>query len=923
MPDGFVKYDTHFFFGGPILDGEESLFGPRHELIRRYARANRLDRTIVGSGTDGVAVVAAGKTFTDTMQALHDLGLDAARLQQAGIRLIQVGLMYPLDVVGVGELLAGIERVVVIEEKRGVIEQQLRAALYDADHRPTIVGKNDEVGRPLIPIRGELDADSLRPLLSRVLGLGAPERKLVPIADLTPTTVRRTPNYCSGCPHSRATVSPSGEIVLGGIGCHSIGLFLTQAERHYEYNVQMGGEGAPWIGASPFVGTGHIIQNLGDGTFYHSASQSVRACVDAGVDITFRLLYNGYISMTGGQDIPGTRGVAALTRELEAMGVRQTTVVSDRPGELRDLASNAVLMGEDKLQEALDDLSRQKGVTVLLHDRECALERRRRWRRGEPAPQERLVIHERVCEGCGDCGAKSNCSSLEPLDTEYGRKTRIQQSSCAVDLACLKGDCPSFAGITTDRPVQPGKKRPPVFDASILPHPEVRPQAAVYAIGIGGTGVSTANAILVQAALMEGLSTVALDQTGLAQKGGPVATHLITATDSSRLHANKVSEGRADLILAYDLIEAGQPMSVTRGNPAITALVVDTSITPTGEMVRDVWAPGPDQDLLLARLADATRSDRRVKLPARQLAESLFGDHMKANLITLGAASQSGFLPVSPEAIEAAIRLNGVEVDDSLLAFSYGRRWISDREAVERLVIRPTTDPLDRLAASDRDWLLRQVDGASITAGDRGLILRRAADLVDYADRPYAGRFLKFVAEVSAEETARAEADGRLTSSVAHNLHKLMAYKDEYEVARLYLDPDWRQRVRDDFGPDARITYYFHPPALRARGLRRKLRLGAWFDVALRAMRACRRLRGTTFDPFGRTELRRLERSLPDWYRRAVRRALQIAPESVSLACDVANMPDKIRGYEDIKIGNIRRTMDEAEALLGQPSSVR
>lgn len=915
LPDGFVKYDTHFYFGGPILDGEESLFGPRHEVVRRYARTNRLDRIAVGSNQDRVAVIAAGKTFTDIMQAFADLGVDETGLQDAGIRLIQIGLIYPLDHHGVKDLLTGIERVLVIEEKRGIIEQQLRSSLYHADRRPVIIGKNDEAGNPLIPIRGELDADSLRPLLARIFGLGERPRRLVPIADVS-AAGRRTPVYCSGCPHSRGTVSSSDDIVLGGIGCHSIGLFLPQPERHYEYNVQMGGEGAPWIGAAPYVGSNHIIQNLGDGTFYHSGSLAVRACVDAQVDITFRILYNGHISMTGGQDIPGTRGVAALTRELEAMGVNQTTVVTDRPGDLSGLAANARLVDESELADALDRLGRTPGVTVLLHDRECALERRRRWRRGDPAPRERLLINQRVCEGCGDCGAKSICPSLEPVSTEYGRKTRIQQSSCAIDRACLQGDCPAFVGVTTDRAVEPGRKQPPTLDVSGLQTPEVAAESAIFAVGIGGTGVSTVNAILAQAALMELRWAVSLDQTGLAQKGGPVATHLITASDPSRLYANKVSAGKADLILVFDLVEAGQSSCLSRADPDITAVVVDVSITPTGEMVRDVWAPTPDTERLLAGLAGRTRPDRRVLIPARGLAESLFGDHMKTNLLTLGAASQAGFLPVTPEAIEVAIGLNGVEVENNVLAFRYGRLWVSDRSAVERLVAEPVEDPVGKLSAADRAWLLDRFAKLAVATGERQLILHRAADLLDYADRRSVERYFEFLVEVSAAETVRPDGDGRLTSSVAQYLHKLMAYKDEYEIARLYLDPAWRRSLDEDFGGETHIGYYFHPPVLRRWGLERKLRLGAWFDMVLRVLRIARRLRGTVFDPFGRTPLRRLERSLPDWYMGAIRQALAMAPDTTGPALEVAVTPDRIRGYEEIKTENARRVMDEVATLL-------
>ena len=920
-PPGFVKTDTYFYFGAPILDGEASLYGPRHELVRRYARANGLDRVEVEGPQDRVAIVAAGKTFADVRQALLDLGLSDDDLHSLGLRLIKVGLIYPLDGEGLVASLGGIDEVLVIEEKRGIVEQQLKARLFGATNPPTITGKLDEAGEPLFPIRGEMDADLLRPLLAkRLQRLGwsppATDRRIpiaVPVLD-----VRRSANYCSGCPHSRATVAGPGHTVLGGIGCHSIGMFLDQPSRRYEYNVQMGGEGTPWIGTAPFVGTDHIIQNLGDGTYFHSASQSVRACIEAGVNVTFRLLYNGYISMTGGQGIPGAAGVAALARELEAMGAAQTVVVTEKPKELRHVSAKKIdVVGPNDLAAALEGLAATPGVTVLIHDRACALERRRAWRRGAAAPTERLMIHERLCEGCGDCGAKANCPSLEPVHTEYGRKTRIQQSSCAVDLACLEGECPSFVTVSTTRGTRVGRTQPPAVDPDDLPAPAATEKAKsdVLIIGIGGTGVVTINALLAQAALRDGLYAVTLDQTGLAQKGGPVGSQIRFADSAEQLFANKVGERGADTVLALDLIGAVEPSNLARFDAGKTGLLADISVTPTGEMIRDPWVAEPDAEAMFEVLSGAARSDQRRAIPARQLAEQLFGDHMKANIISLGAALQAGLLPVTLESVEAAIELNGIEVAENLLALRYGRLWVADSSRVRRLIESPPVDPVAALSPKQRtafDSLWGRIAAAPDAL--QTVLSIRVADLIDYQNAAYAALYLDSVFEVIELEQEHFPGSNRIAESVARNGYKLMAYKDEYETARLLLAAGWRRSLGETFGEKPKIRYNLHPPLLRAMGIDRKLRLGRWFDPVLRILRRMRRLRGTPFDPFGRLRSRRLERELPGWYRDTIRAAF--ATLGVNSMVELADLPDQIRGYESVKEANVERVRQRAADLI-------
>lgn len=929
MPEplpGFSKFDTYFYFGQPILDGEDSLYGPRHQAVRRYARLNNLDHVSVQGPRDRVAIVAAGKTYSDTRQALADLGLSEDDLRALGVRLVKIGLIYPLDGEGLLVHLDGVEQVLVIEEKRGIVEQQLRTLLYGTPNPPVILGKHDENDEALVPVRGELDADLLRLLLAkrlRLLGWSTPSsRARIPIAWVG-SDIRRSANYCSGCPHSRATVAAPGHTVLGGIGCHSIGLFIDQPSRRYEYNVQMGGEGAPWIGTAPFVGTDHIIQNLGDGTYFHSAGQAVRACIEAGVNITFRILYNGYISMTGGQGVPGAAGVAALARELEAMGVKRTVIVTETPRDLRKARAKSIdVVGPDDLAEALERLTAVSGVTVLIHDRACALERRRSWRRGGVAPSERLMIHERLCEGCGDCGAKANCPSLEPVDTPYGRKTRIQQSSCAVDLACLQGDCPSFISVTTTRGSRVGRIQPPGLEPDLLPAPPATSnhRVDVVIIGIGGTGVVTANALLAHAALFDNLYAVTLDQTGLAQKGGPVWSHIRFADSPGALHANKVGEGGAGTVLALDLIEAVRPHNLARFDPATTSLVADLSLTPTGEMIRDPYAPQPDVDALYETLSRAAHPDRRIALPARDLAERLFGDHMKANLISLGAALQAGLLPISTAALEAAIELNAVEVETNLLALRYGRLWVADQARVQKLIVPPRTDPLTSRPPRERrayESLSERI--ASAPDGLRSVLADRTAELISYQDAAYAASYLDFVDEVIGLEQRRFSGSIGIAESVARHLYKLMAYKDEYETARLLLDRAWRAGLEPVFGENPTVRYHLHPPLLRAIGVEKKLSLGPWFDPVLRALRAMRRVRGTRLDPFGWLPARRLERRLPDWYRGIVRTALQA--HDLESIVELADLPDQIRGYEAIKEANVEHARRRAAEVLSNSSA--
>ncbi len=928
LPDlGDFEKPRAFSLLAPVsLDLEQHIFERRFPAVHAYARANRLDRIVCRGPRDRVGLVAAGKTATDLRQALLDLGLGEAELAELGVRVLTLGLLYPIEPQIVREFAEGLEEIVVVEEKRDLIEGQLRAILYSGPHRPTIVGKADEQGRPLFPWHGELDQDLIAERLGpRLLRLGrAPEsvgRRLREIEEIRgrryTVFARRLPNYCSGCPHNRSTVAVEGEVIGGGIGCHGMGALMTQAERGLAFATPMGAEGAPWIGAAPFADLDHMVQNVGDGTFFHSASQSLRACVAARVNITFKLLYNRHVSMTGGQHPEGESDVATLTRYLKSEGVARTIVVSEDPSTYARarLADNARVVDRSRYEEAVRELRRVPGVTVLIFDQECAAEKRRARKRGKlPRPARYVFINEEVCEGCGDCGDVSNCMSVQPVETEFGRKTQVHQASCNQDYSCLRGDCPAFLTVTTSGGLV--RRQVPTVAAGEVPEPAHRVGAGhgyrVYMPGIGGTGVVTTNQVLAYAALIEGKQVHVLDQTGLAQKGGAVLSSLLVYEGEENPHlANKVGLGKADLVLGLDLLGVVAEVNADRMSPVRTVVVANTTLAPTAEAIRhvDFLMPGAS---VLRRAADRySRADENMYVEAGEVAEALFGDQAMANVFLAGAAYQAGLLPVSASSIEAAIRLNGVAVEANLQAFRYGRLYRHDAERVRRLIGRPTPT-LEEV----RRRQLARLDGqgpryrelldrcAGMSEETHRLLALRIGELIQYQDAAYAAGYVDEVVATWERERAVAPGHEELTRAVARYLYKLLAYKDEYEVARLLLKEEWAERVRETF-VDPKVSFNLHPPLLRERGLKRKLELGPWFRPALRALVRMRRLRGTRWDPFGRTQVRRLERDLIDWYRgllAELRAGLTAANHG--LAVEVASVPDRIRGYEGIKLAN-------------------
>ncbi|MFI9593170.1 indolepyruvate ferredoxin oxidoreductase family protein [Nonomuraea sp. NPDC052265] len=908
FPDHADRGKSPILVGPSALDAEYDLLTRRLELARDYARVNGLNRVMRDAPRATLGILASGTTYAVVLRALADLGLDESATEDLGLRLIRLGMPFPLAAADLAAMTSDLDRVLVVEDKVPFLEGHLKQALYGGERAPVVSG------RDLLTARGTLGAEDVAKALVTCLGPDRLPRGTVRLAPppsvarrLLPVVAARTPYFCSGCPHNSSTRTSDDTLVGVGIGCHAM-IALDGHGRGTQIGItQMGGEGAQWIGLAPFTRDRHFVQNLGDGTFHHSGSLAVRAAVAAGVTMTYKLLYNDAVAMTGGQRAEGRLDVPALTRSLAEEGVRRIVITTPEPETYRGvrLTPIASVRHRDDLADVERELAALDGVTVLLHDDKCAAEERRLRKRGKlPTPTAKVVVNERVCEGCGDCGDVSTCLSVQPVETEYGRKTRIHQPSCNSDLSCLKGDCPSFLL------VEPGTRAPrelPPLPVR-LPEPVVRldgdAETLIRMPGIGGTGVVTVSQILQMAAHLQGLHAAGIEQTGLAQKGGPVVSDVRIAkrpVDGSV----RASRGTADVLLGFDLLGAAADANLAVAAPGRTIAVVNTSVVPTAAMVTGrVAVPGSPADAVV-RLESATESATgggdNLYLDAHELAEALFGDHMPANMLLVGAAYQHGCLPVSAASVEAAIRLNKAAVEQNLAAFRWGRAAVADREAVRRAVL---AEPAERPAPGLEETLALRV-----------------ADLTGYQNETYARTYETAVRRVVAEAAGRAgeEAGARVGLAYARSLHKLMAYKDEYEVARLHLDPAEQARREREYGADATVSVLLHPPLLRAMGMKRKIRLRRSAPVLFRGLRAARVLRGTALDVFGQAEVRRVERELIIEYRDLMRAALaRLTPGTIDAVAEIAGLPESIRGYEDIKLARVAEFRERAATALAR-----
>jgi len=918
-------------FGPIAISMEREVYEGRLQAVERFVAANDLNRQTVDTGDAKIGIVAAGKTYYDVRAALDRMGFDEAGLRQRGIRVFKPAVLWPLEPTSARAFAESLDTVVVVEEKRAFVEMFLREALYGVTPAPAVLGKKHPDGSLWFPGHGEMDVDTIATLLRPFLverfgddavGAAVAEKIRIPVlAESKGRSASRGPGFCSGCPHNTSTWIPEGSEAGGGIGCH--GMASMTPTRNTKGTTQMGGEGVQWVGAAPFVTMHHRFQNIGDGTYHHSGSLALRQAVAAGTNITYKILYNGAVAMTGGQDIDGQMSVPELTRSIQAEGVAKTMVVTDDPDKYpadAQFAPGVDVWHRSRLDEAQRFLRDTPGCTVLIYDQACAAELRRDRKRGKIAdPAMRVFINEAVCEGCGDCGVKSSCLSVQPVETEFGRKTQIHQSSCNKDYSCLEGDCPAFVEVIPDS--NAAKKATVPFEpiGDDLPEPERIDEGDILMMGIGGTGVVTVNQLLATAALLEGKQADGLDQTGLSQKGGSVISNLkIRRVENAGEfgQANKVGSGEADAYLVFDVLTGTNPQNLEKANPARTVAVVSSSKVPTGSMVRDTSAEFP-QWAALQQVIDATTVPaKNVYFDAGNVSDNLFRSHMPANVIVLGAAYQRGVIPISADAIERAIELNGVAVDTNVQAFRIGRKIALEPAWLDTL-------GLERPGSVNRSARKRSRKAAALIArvADPSeeltrLLEIRVPDLIDYQDAAYAERYIERVAAVRAAE-ATVGADSRLSEAVARYLYKLMAYKDEYEVARLHRSKAFKDALAEQFGSDAEITYKLHPPTARRLGLDSKIGLGRSGEVAFAALERMKRLRGTSMDPFGRTKHRRLERALIGEYEAMIEQVLaDLSAETYDHAVEVAELPDIVRGYEQIKEDNIATFRAEAERLL-------
>ena len=907
----------------PPLEQEARLHGPKMAAVAAFVRANRIDRMVIDPPQPRLGIITTGKAYLDLRQALDDLGLDDRAAAALGIRIYKVGLTWPLEAAGARRFALGLKDVLVVEEKRGFIEDQLLRILYntEAARRPSVVGKTDENGAPLLPSPGELTPTTVaRAIVERLRRLGSESPQLTQrlarlesfdrILDAPLPKTQRTPFFCSGCPHNTSTRIPEGSRAMAGIGCHAMAMYIPS--RNTQTITHMGGEGANWIGQAPFTRDKHVFQNLGDGTYSHSGLLAIRAAAAAGVNITYKILYNDAVAMTGGQPVEGQLNVPQITRQVASEGAQRVVVVTDEPDKYpagTDFAPGVTIRPREDLDAVQRELRETPGLTVLVYDQTCAAEKRRRRKRGQfPDPPKRVFINERVCEGCGDCSEKSNCVSVKPLETEFGRKRAIDQSNCNKDYSCVNGFCPSFVTVHGGELRKLARKTAAVADNPFadLPLPEQRPLGEPYGIlvtGIGGTGVITVGALLGMAAHLEGRGCTVLDFTGLSQKNGAVMSHIRLAPRPEDLNAVRIAAGGADLLLGCDMVVAASPEALSRVEHGVTRAVVNSYLAPTAAFVVN-----PDIDfetLAMHRaLKAAAGAPNTDFLDGTGLATALMGDSIATNLFMLGFAFQQGLVPLGLAAIERAIELNGVQVENNKRTFAWGRLAAHDRATVEALA-RPA------MAAE-----------APAPQSLRELVERRAGFLTAYQNSAYAQRYRDLVAAVETAEKTRGRGLAGLAEAAARNFFKLMAYKDEYEVARLYTDGTFLKQLHQQFEGDFKLQFYLAPPLTAPRDpatgeLKKRAFSGRWMLLTFRLLAALRGLRGTTFDIFGHTAERRTERKLiADYETMLTELIAALTPDNHALAVEIARVPEQIRGYGHIKERNIKKAKEREASLL-------
>ncbi len=930
--------------GDEILAQEARMNNFKWYAALAYVRANKLNKMIWDSPHARIGIITAGKSYMDTREALADLGIDEQVANDIGLRLYKIGMTWPLESEGVRNFAMGLEEILVVEEKRQILEYQLKEELYSWEDkvRPRVVGKFDDTGEWsnvqgaghgewLLPASYELSpAQIARAIASRISRYfsGHPVAKkvaeriafleakeaLLTVAAKPDPNKDRVPHFCSGCPHNTSTNLPKGSRALAGIGCHYMVTWMDRETTNFSH---MGGEGVSWVGQAPFTTEKHVFANLGDGTYFHSGLLAIRAAVSGKVNITYKILYNDAVAMTGGQVVDGPISPAIISRQVAAEGVSTIIVVTDDPDKYPadyPWAEGVTVRHRSELDAVQRELREVQGVSSMIYDQTCASEKRRRRKRNEyPDPAIRTVINEAVCEGCGDCGVKSNCLSIEPLETEFGRKRQINQSSCNKDFSCVDGFCPSFVtveGGKLKKPARVGSSNSGGSSTGATPLtmpvlPRIAESYGIIVTGVGGTGVVTVGQILAVAAHLEGKACSVLDMSGLAQKGGPVLSHVRIADKKTDIYSTRVGTGAADLVIGCDVIVTAGRDALSRMGEGYTYAAVNTTSTPTAAFVKNAdWQyPGVKAE---QEIQQACGTDRVAMIAAGELATTLMGDSIATNMFMLGYVWQRGWVPLSLEALMRALELNGVSIDFNKTSFEWGRRAATDLSAVQKQAAPAQVIEFKRPVSLD------------------SLVAKRVQFLTEYQNAAYAAQYTDFIAQVKAAE-ARAGVPGtRLTEAVARYLFKLMAYKDEYEVARLYTAGQFREKVAGLFEGDYQIHVHLAPPLFakrNAQGVMIKQKFGPWMMSAFGALAKLKSLRGTAFDIFGYSDERKTERKLPAEYRAMISALLsRLNKDNLSTALALACVPEDIRGYGHVKERHLALAQAKQAALLAQYS---
>jgi indolepyruvate ferredoxin oxidoreductase len=943
----------------PPLNQEMRLHQYGVRAAEAFARANRIDRIVFDSPKARLGIVTTGKSYLDVLQALEYLGIDRKAASDIGIRVYKIGMTWPLEPVGIRAFAAGLEDIIVVEEKRSFIESQMKEAMYNwadggpgGSRRPSVVGKYDEAGEWILPSTNELTPARIARVIAKRLArfhttetirdrlqwIAAKEAELA----LPRANFPRVPHYCAGCPHNTSTAVPEGSRGMAGIGCHYM---VTWMDRNTDTFTQMGGEGVTWCGQAPFTETRHVFQNLGDGTYFHSGTLAIRQAIAAQVNITYKILYNDAVAMTGGQPVDGTLTVPDIAHQVRSEGVETIIVMSDDIAKWSkpELFPKGVeFLDRDLLDATQKRLRDVEGVSVLIYDQTCATEKRRRRKRGKiPDPKKRVLINSLVCEGCGDCGEKSFCVAVLPKETEFGRKREIDQSGCNKDYSCTKGFCPSFVTVHGGA-LRKGSARSTrdTIAARLddLPLPQFKSNLEqpwnILITGVGGTGVVTIGALLGMAGHLENKGASVLDQTGLAQKGGAVTTHVRIARTPEAIHAVRIAAGEADLVLGCDMVVVNDYWALSKIRADRSAVVLNNyEAMPGGfTMHPDMHFPA---DEIIAAVRTALDGGEPMQIEATAIATALLGDAIATNLFMLGVAWQQGLVPVSLDALLRAIELNAAAVEMNKTAFAWGRLAAIDPEAARVAAglksaqgsdVQALADPAPRKRADAKtgpntsDIADLPVDDARLSRNLDEAIARRDAFLNQYQNADYARRYRALVDKVRSAEAALVPGSTALTEAVARYAFKLMAYKDEYEVARLYTSGEFKRRVAQQFEGDYKIHFHLAPPLFAkkdADGRLIKKEYGPWMLTAFGLLARLRFLRGGMFDVFGRTHERRTERKLIAEYFSDIATLLAtLTPGNLALAIEIASVPERIRGYGHVKEAHLAEAMPRWKTLM-------